>query len=201
MPLCQIAQARILHRRRHMISPDEWEQTIKVPMHYNGPMSRRPKMPEEWKKKGGMREFFMLIGVYQCTLPRMPSCNSSTDPSYEELISRESFRNRCVSVQKQTDEYVNHPLFHEMISLFFVIRLENRKRAAKLWEKKQRGEVTQQDLEELAGYLGSFPFITTCSASSHGSVCTDFLCRLHGTETGDRPAVGGHSRERISVTF
>jgi hypothetical protein len=171
MPLCQLAYARVLHRRRHTMEPDEWEHRIREPMHYNGPMSRRPKMPKEWKDKGGLTEFYMLIGIYECTLPRMPSCNNSTDPSYEELLSRARFRNRCLSVQQQTDKYVNHPFFHELDAALYVGRLENRKRAAKLWEKNRRGEMTQQDLEELAGYLRSFPYMLTNSASSIGSVC------------------------------
>jgi hypothetical protein len=170
MPLCQIAQARVLHRHRHTMPPEEWESRTREPMHYNGPISLRPRMPEEWKKKGGMTEFFMLIGVYECTLPRMPSCDGNTDPQYEELLSRASFRNRCLSVQRQTTEYVNHSLFHELSSALYVSRLENRRKAAQLWEKNQRGEVTQQDLEEFGRYLDSFPYMLTSSASTIGSV-------------------------------
>jgi hypothetical protein len=137
MPLCQIAQARILHRRRHTMPSEEWESRAQEPMHYNGPIGLRPRIPEEWKKKGGMTEFFMLIGVYECTLPRMPSCDSSmTDPWYDD---------------------VNNALFHELSSALYVSRLENQRKAAQLWEKNQSGEVTQQDLEEFGRYLDSFP--------------------------------------------
>jgi hypothetical protein len=170
MPLCQLAHARVLHRRRHTMQPEEWEERRRGPMYYNGPMNVRPMMPEEWKKKGGLTEYFLLITPYQCTLPRMPSCNS-TNPSFEELLSRKNFINRCISVKNQTDDYVNHPLFHEMNSVLYLGRLENQMKAATLWEKKQRGELTQEDLTGLAEYVGSFPFTITNSASSFGSVC------------------------------
>jgi hypothetical protein len=172
MPLCQVARAQVLHRRRHTIPPDEWESRTREPMYYYGPVSLRNMMPEEWKKKGGATEFFLYIGGLECTLPRMPSCASSTDSGHDKLLSRASFRNRCLSAQRQTAEFINHPLFHEMVSAPYIARLENRKRAVKLWEKNQKGDVTQQDLEELAGYLGAFPYVFANGASSIGSVST-----------------------------
>jgi len=168
-PLSQIAHARVLHRRRHTMQPKEWDRIIREPMHYAGPLSRRPRMPEEWQKGGGLTEYCMLIGPYQCTLPRMPSGRSS-NPTYGELLSRKAFWNRCLSVKKQTDDYTNHPLFHEMNAVRFVGRLEDRRKCAKLWEKKQKGELAPQDITNLAEYLQSFPFAISNVGSSFGSM-------------------------------
>jgi hypothetical protein len=126
-------------------------------------------MPGEWRKKGGMTEYFMFIGPYQSTLPRMPSRNNP-DPTYDELLSREAFFNRCLSTKKQTDNYMLHPMLHDMNEIRFGGRLEDRKRAAKLYEKKKRGELEEQDLQELGEAMSSFPLVYSNFGSSFGSV-------------------------------
>lgn len=174
-PLCQIAHARILHRLRDEMPPGEWEQRIREPMHTAGPMNLRYKMPEEWRKNGGLTEFFFHVGIFQCTLPRMPACESS-NPTFDELMTRKAFFNRCLATQKQTDNLFAHPMLHEMNEIRFMGRLQVRKTQIQMWEKQERGELGQQDLEVLEKDMSSVPLVFSNLGSSLGSVRLNARC-------------------------
>lgn len=147
---------------------EEWELRKREPMHMGGPISLRYKMPKEWRNAGGMRQYFTFVSVHQYTLPRMPTCEEK-NPTYRELMSRKAFYNRCLLTQKKMNDYLMHPMLHDMSEIKYMSRLETRKRFALLSEEKSRGVWDPQKFEDLAN-VDKPSLIFSAFGSSFGSV-------------------------------
>lgn len=77
--LCQVAHARVLHRRRYpanstlpSIGEEEWDHRSVQPSHFGGPMNLRPYLDGQWLAEGGANEVCLAISFYFTHLPFLP---------------------------------------------------------------------------------------------------------------------------------
>lgn len=186
-PLSQVALAKVLHRRRRTLPPGDWERRVREPMHFYGPMNLRTRMPAEWRKVEGMTQICTFLGYYGNTLPHMPS-KESTEPSLDELLSRQTFLLRCQTCKAQADSFFRHPYLYEMSAVRSRKRLHYTYNVAKLLERKEAGENIERELADFSASLVSNLPVYSNTGSSLGSVCLptfNWLC-AHHVGTGSR---------------
>ncbi|TFK55121.1 hypothetical protein OE88DRAFT_1001759 [Heliocybe sulcata] len=146
--LGQVALARVLHRRRGVLSEEEWQWRRRQPMHNGGPLNLRPFLDREWLAKGGEAEAMLAISFFWHTLPFMPSLpepdrDADGAQFFSQVMSRERFFYRCRLIKKQADGFLKHPLFLEIANARLPGRIERTRSSTLNW-MKTNGTLTKE---------------------------------------------------------
>ncbi|KAI0748120.1 hypothetical protein C8Q80DRAFT_718077 [Daedaleopsis nitida] len=150
--ISQLALTRILHRRylRRDMSEDEWEYRRRQPMHFAGAINVRPYVDAEWQRKGGATEIALMIDLYECTLPFMPTPYGTRRdegvprvdgaPPYSALMSHARFFHRTRLFKAQLQRHVTHPLRMDIASARQPSNILGKKRNALHWLAEKNGD-------------------------------------------------------------
>ena len=150
--VCQLAITRILHRRylRGEISEEEWEHRRRQPIHFGGPINLRPYVDADWQRKGGLTEIGLMIDIYECTLPFMPTpFGTRRDesvprvngaPPYSALMSHARFFHRARFLKDQLQKRATHPLILDIAQARQPSYILGKKKAMTHWLAEKKGE-------------------------------------------------------------
>lgn len=189
--LNQVATSRVLHRLRSrgLITDEDWEHRIRQPMYFLGPLNYRPYLDQQWYATGGEDEVMIAIGYSVLTLPSMPTSqvvDATGAPPLSALLSHARFLARVRMAKAQARAMSQHPLFHELLLLWWPERNRNAREAALAWRKTKRRQ--QRDENSSLQSPGLFESIAPCVFTSDGAslgMVRHTLSRLH-TSVSDR---------------
>ena len=121
---------RVLYRRylRGDISEEEWAYRKRQPHFCSRPLNLRPYLDKEWFERGGGSEFMISIGICAHNLPFMTLGETERKtyhaddlpdgaPPFSDLLTFDRFLHRAGLLKKQTEAFVSHPLFSELVRL------------------------------------------------------------------------------------
>ncbi|KAL1947894.1 hypothetical protein VTO73DRAFT_13618 [Trametes versicolor] len=150
--IAQMALTRLLHRRylRGDISAAEWEHRRRQPMNFASLFNLRPYLDEAWQRAGGVAEVLLMIEMYNCALPFMPTPYGSRRdawvpredgaPPYSVLLSRARFFHRVERSKQQLARAVKHPLLLEMAHARQPPWVARQRKVATHWQAAAKGE-------------------------------------------------------------
>ncbi|KAF5315871.1 hypothetical protein D9611_004763 [Ephemerocybe angulata] len=147
--VAQVAMARVMARRylQGKMSQKEWDFRKVEPMINAGPLNLRPFLKSAWYESGGSTNASLAIGFYFYQLPFM-SLGSAASllpgsglPGHLDMLSKTRFFYRCQRMKQSIAEYVRHPLFCEMNTVFLPARLQRLKGIALDWRSGKAAEI------------------------------------------------------------
>lgn len=193
--LALLAHARLTLRLRAqgLITDAEWQEKIRQPSHFGGPINLRPYLDAEWYKSGGATRGLSAISMYHITLPSIPVAGLNEYATFDQLLSKKQFSFMCKLARKQSDKFLNHPLLVEFAELTRNSFASRSKSVAMRWRAASAGhpalppEVTRPYiLCNGCSTLGnvslclllSFPPLSILRHSCHLSFLLHFHCKL-----------------------
>ena len=171
--LSQLAMSRVLNRLRHkgQISNQDWEDRLREPMHFTGPINYRPYLDNSWYKTGGVDEVMIAISFSALTLPSMPTSSvldSTGAPPFSALFSPARFLARAQLAKARWQTLLKHPLLHEFHVNRLPARNERTRANAIAWRAAQNGKEPPK-LTELPKMAGQFSNIAPCVFTNGGA--------------------------------